>query len=337
MRHQRTRGGFTLVELLVVIGIIAVLISILLPALSKAREAGNAVKCAANLRAIGQGLAVYVAENKQTFPAAYVYRPAPGWSGGADRFPQPSYGYVHWSSFIYGTKPGQTSAEAFKCPTLDQGGLPATNPPETARDPGQANDPDYTGSEADAQVPRCAYTVNEAVLPRNKFDPSIRGASSSPDMAYRYVKAGMVRSSANVVLATEFWPDWRIVSEVGFGDANVVKSHRPVSGYYQLIGQGTDLVKGVVPTGPGRPTHARVTSVTNPVDPNSGASNTLGWVGRNHGPNRRDARGRDLRTTNFLYVDGHVETKPIEQTLTPTFQWGDRTRIYSLPNANVVP
>ena len=85
------------------------------------------------------------------------------------------------------------------------------------------------------------------------------------------------------------------------------------------------------------PTHARVTSVTNPVDPNSGASNTLGWIGRNHGANKRDGRGRDLRKTNFLYLDGHVENKAIEDTLKPNFQWGDRLRIYSLPNAQVVP
>jgi prepilin-type N-terminal cleavage/methylation domain-containing protein/prepilin-type processing-associated H-X9-DG protein len=76
MPRFTSRRAFTLVELLVVIGIIALLISILLPALSKAREQSRMAKCLSNLRQIGMAAASYTAENKGYVVPADVYDPA---------------------------------------------------------------------------------------------------------------------------------------------------------------------------------------------------------------------------------------------------------------------
>ena len=74
---QRKRG-FTLVELLVVIGIIAVLVGMLLPSLNRAREQARRIQCLSNIRQIAMGFLMYTGENKGWFPAAAVFGGDPG-------------------------------------------------------------------------------------------------------------------------------------------------------------------------------------------------------------------------------------------------------------------
>ena len=84
LTHRTKPRGFTLVELLVVIGIIALLISILLPALNKARQAAQTIKCASNMRQIAQALMLYINDSRGVLPPSVVSSgtaPAP-WPGG---------------------------------------------------------------------------------------------------------------------------------------------------------------------------------------------------------------------------------------------------------------
>jgi prepilin-type N-terminal cleavage/methylation domain-containing protein len=100
MRRVR---AFTLVELLVVIGIIAVLVAALLPALNRARENARRVACASNMRQLTVALRMYANDNRQRFPPDWIH-----WEEGQDLADAPVTQYLGGRDTVAGV---------FRCPS----------------------------------------------------------------------------------------------------------------------------------------------------------------------------------------------------------------------------
>jgi prepilin-type processing-associated H-X9-DG protein len=243
----------------------------------------------------------------------------------------------------------------FQCPSLTNGGVPPANTYPSNSDglPNEAG-----AGVVDMQAPRMSYMLNEALTPRSIFVAGFRNATRP----YIFVKAGSVSNSAGTILATEMWGIQAVMAASPniSGPTAVSNSRRPVSGIsvYQTQQLGYTIAKPdsayTLPI-PGEFGWAQVddlrpdpssyyssntptanTAAGYPVPASGGPDTTLDFVGRNHGVGKpmghvagSTQSGWDLRQSNFLYLDGHVETEHVSQTVYPINQWG--AKFYSLP------
>ncbi len=114
MNKNHPKSAFTLVELLVVIGIIAVLISILLPTLSRAREVAQRTQCQSNMHQWGIGLQMYVNESRGQMPLRVPDGTAAEWFGPSLANPIPGYpAGVDDASIFFNAIPSRATGRSY--------------------------------------------------------------------------------------------------------------------------------------------------------------------------------------------------------------------------------
>jgi prepilin-type N-terminal cleavage/methylation domain-containing protein/prepilin-type processing-associated H-X9-DG protein len=350
MNSKRFPKGFTLVELLVVIGIIALLISILLPALQKARQQANLIDCASNLRGIGQALQIYVAENNGYLPygmGMYDIDQQPDVAGNSTFYNANYWLWCDTLSILAGSKPATGTNPA--AGTNSAVGIIPTGFPNQASDyagifhdvdvfdmPRTIRESDYTGN---MRVFMNQWMADNNATYTGTATAGPRGTTTAPPAwcrsYYLRAAAGVQHSSEvaciwdgalNLVSTPGYigqWPnpDFNLCLAIDHWQYNAVP---PSWGYGYVYPNSTGASNRPIGLGGGNATDNFTWSQVPPVtikgltyDNSDFTDSSKAGSGDRGGQYASQMRFRHMSNTaaNLLFLDGHVESRTLRQVV----------------------
>ncbi|HEV7300086.1 MAG TPA: type II secretion system protein [Tepidisphaeraceae bacterium] len=289
MSHRR-KSGFTLVELLVVIGIIALLISVLLPSLNKARQQANLVYCQSNLRQIGQAIMIYGTLSKGRAPWGRVQHVPPASGVGNWVASGRDYSWVDTLSIAsLGVKPNPAADQNVQVAAKVFSDVDTTDfSPNIYGTPAYGNH--YTGSPRffGQTAARNPLTSRDFIKPHSltvKESSSVAIAWDGAQLLHPEWATGSAEVLSNAL------DGWRITYDHGYLYPKPIDTYFPVNTYGRRIGIAQDGL------------YSDSALKTNNRDVNNFWSFRIAMRFR-HMTNT---------TANLLFADGHVEARKLGQ------------------------